>query len=108
MNHRYILFPAAVIAFGLGILVEPDTSRWSGESGIVAPAEARVGRPLTPGSVAGVARRTTRRMVRRSTIYVVTLPPNCVTVTINGSGYHQCGTTYYQPYQGQYVVVIVN
>jgi hypothetical protein len=28
---------------------------------IITPAEARVGRPLTPVSVAGVARRTTRR-----------------------------------------------
>ena len=28
---------------------------------IVSAAEARVGRPLTPVSVAGVARRTTRR-----------------------------------------------
>ena len=28
---------------------------------LVSPAEARVGRPLTPVSVAGVARRTTRR-----------------------------------------------
>ena len=28
---------------------------------IVAPAQARVGRPLTPVSVAGVARRTSRR-----------------------------------------------
>jgi hypothetical protein len=28
-------------------------------------ADARVGRPATPGSVAGVARRTTRRAVRR-------------------------------------------
>ena len=27
-------------------------------------ADARVGRPATPGSVAGVARRTTRRAVR--------------------------------------------
>jgi hypothetical protein len=32
-------------------------------------AEARVGRPATPGSVAGVARRTTRRTVRRVTPY---------------------------------------
>jgi hypothetical protein len=29
--------------------------------GVVTPAKARVGRPLTPVSVAGVARRTTRR-----------------------------------------------
>jgi hypothetical protein len=28
---------------------------------LVTPAQARVGRPLTPVSVAGVARRTTRR-----------------------------------------------
>ena len=28
---------------------------------LITPAEARVGRPLTPVSVAGVARRTTRR-----------------------------------------------
>ena len=32
-----------------------------GFSGYVATAEARVGRPLTPVSVAGAARRTTRR-----------------------------------------------
>jgi hypothetical protein len=29
--------------------------------GFISTAEARVGRPLTPVSVAGVARRTTRR-----------------------------------------------
>ena len=32
-----------------------------GELGVVSTAEARVGRPLTPVSVAGVARRTARR-----------------------------------------------
>ena len=31
----------------------------------VSTAEARVGRPLTPVSVAGVARRTARRTARR-------------------------------------------
>ena len=108
MNHKYVLLPAVVIAFGLGMSVEPDISRWNSESGVIAQAEARVGRPLTPVSYAGVARRSHRRAIRRSTIYVVTLPPSCVTVTINGSGYHQCGTTYYQPYQGQYVVVYID
>ena len=34
----------------------------------VAAAQARVGRPATPGSVAGVARRTTRRTVRRTVV----------------------------------------
>jgi hypothetical protein len=33
----------------------------SGMGGFVTPAEAIVGRPLTPVSVAGVARRTARR-----------------------------------------------
>jgi hypothetical protein len=32
-------------------------------------AQARVGRPLTPGSVAGVARRTTRRTIARHSYY---------------------------------------
>lgn len=32
-----------------------------GISGVIPSAEARVGRPLTPVSVAGVARRTARR-----------------------------------------------
>ena len=32
-----------------------------GGFGVVSPAEARVGRPLTPVSVAGAARRTARR-----------------------------------------------
>lgn len=42
---------------------------WSGQlpqdaqSSLVSSAEARVGRPLTPISYAGVARRTTRRAV---------------------------------------------
>lgn len=33
----------------------------TGEFGLASPAQAIVGRPLTPISVAGVARRTTRR-----------------------------------------------
>ena len=42
------------------------------EDGIVfgiGSAQARVGRPLTPMSYAGVARRTTRRAYRRSYYY---------------------------------------
>lgn len=34
-----------------------------GQSSLVSSAEARIGRPLTPMSYAGVARRTTRRTV---------------------------------------------
>ena len=75
---------------------------------VVREAEARIGRPVTPGSVAGVARRTTRRMIRLTTIYVATLPRSCRTVVIEGTSLHQCGGTYYQPYNGQYVVVQVD
>ena len=39
-----------------------------------------VGAPGRP--VAGVARRTTRRMIRRTTIFVATLPPSCTTVVV--------------------------
>ena len=75
---------------------------------VVNDAQARIGRPLTPLSYAGVARRTTRRVIRRSTIYAATLPRGCTTVVVNGATMHLCSGTYYQPYQGQYVVVYVN
>lgn len=73
----------------------------------VKEAEAVVGRPMTPGSVAGVARRTTRRTIRRTSVYVATLPRGCATVVIEGATLHQCGGAYYQPYNNQYVVVEV-
>ena len=78
-----------------------------GVPSIVSVVEARVGRPLTPVSVAGVARRTTRRTVRRTTAYVASLPRGCSIVMIDGMQLHLCGTTYYQPYNNQYVVVTV-
>ena len=75
---------------------------------VIGDAQARIGRPLTPVSVAGVARRTTRRTIRRTTIYAATLPRGCTTVIVEGASLHQCGGTYYQPYGGQYVVVHVD
>jgi hypothetical protein len=59
-TRRVILLAAAVAAFTAGL-------SWNGTSavdtGFVTSAEARIGRPLTPMSYAGVARRTTRRAV---------------------------------------------
>lgn len=75
---------------------------------LVSEAQARLGRPLTPASVAGVARRTTRRTIRRSAIYVSTLPAGCVRTTVNGVTVSRCGNTYYQPYGGRYVVVYID
>ncbi|RST87401.1 hypothetical protein EJC49_05625 [Aquibium carbonis] len=74
----------------------------------VGEAHARIGRPATPRSAAGVARRTTRRVVRRSTIYVVALPGGCVVTPINGINYWRCGPTYYQATGGRYVVVYID
>lgn len=99
---RYIVLGCFVMAGGL-LFDAPFPG-----IGSVKKAEAVIGRPMTPGSVAGVARRTTRRTIRRSTIYRANLPRGCSTVVIEGTTLHQCGGTYYQPYQGQYIVVYVD
>ncbi len=59
-SHRLIMLAAASVTLAAGLL-------WNGETtvtgGLISSAEARIGRPLTPMSYAGVARRTTRRAV---------------------------------------------
>lgn len=73
--------------------------------------EARVGRPATPGSVAGVRRRTRRRTRRRvyrhMTLY--SLPYGCATTRVRaGVTYYYCSGIWYQPtYQGTTVVYVV-
>jgi len=86
---------------------------WSGEirptslGSLIATAEAVVGAPATPVSYAGVARRTTRRAIYATSVYVATLPPACTVVVIEGTTLQQCGGTYYQPSGNQYVIVNV-
>jgi hypothetical protein len=80
----------------------------SGNVSLIKEAQAVVGRPVTPVSVAGVARRTTRRVIYRTTVYVATLPPSCTVVVVEGTSLHLCGGTYYQASGTQYVVVNVN
>lgn len=75
---------------------------------VLKDAEARIGRPLTPASVAGVARRTTRRVIRRTSFYVAALPVGYTTVVVSGTTLYKSGTTYYQAHGNQYVVVDVN
>lgn len=67
-------------------------------------AVARVGRPATPGSVAGVARRTTRRTIRRGA-YIAALPAGCARVNTYGYSVYLCGGVYYQSSGGGFVVV---
>lgn len=78
------------------------------DGGLLVPeAQAVIGRPMTPLSYAGVARRTTRRAIYATSVYRATLPAGCRTVIIDGTTLHQCGATYYQPAGSQYVVVQV-
>jgi hypothetical protein len=87
-------------------------------------AEAVIGRPLTPMSYAGVARRTTRRAVYagaatgaygggayygapvvRSTAVVTTLPTDCGQIATADGVYYQCGAARYEPYYSGSTVV---
>jgi hypothetical protein len=81
--RKTLLLLTATVAFAGALL-------WNGkgdvEQGLVSTSEARVGRPLTPMSYAGVARRTTRRAVYGTAAaaaaagaYAAT--PGCVQVT---------------------------
>lgn len=74
---------------------------------LVPEVHAVIGRPMTPLSYAGVARRTTRRAIYATSVYRATLPAGCRTIVIDGTTLHQCGATYYQPTGGRYVVVQV-
>lgn len=104
--RKYVVTAAILTAV---VLTDGSLGTGSAPTGmIISSAEARVGRPLTPRSVAGVARRTTRRVIRRSTIYIAALPAACVRTTINGYAVWRCGGTYYQASGGRYVVVYVN
>jgi hypothetical protein len=59
-SRKIVMCAVAAAAFALGL-------SWNDggvvKHGIFSEAQARVGRPLTPMSYAGVARRTTRRAV---------------------------------------------
>jgi hypothetical protein len=60
---------ATLIRLSIATVVSGAALFWNGQlpldaqSSLVSSAEARIGRPLTPMSYAGVARRTTRRAV---------------------------------------------
>ena len=75
---------AQICAIAAMLSVMPYSIEITKTAGITITADqanARVGRPLTPGSVAGVARRTTRRTVARHSYYG---HHHCVWVWVNG------------------------
>ena len=65
--HKLALVGATVIA-AVVLSASPSSIKWSAERNLSVSqdkAVAEIGRPGTPGSVAGVARRTERRAIRR-------------------------------------------
>ncbi|PDT00694.1 hypothetical protein [Rhizobium chutanense] len=75
--------------------------------GFATPAGAVIGRPLTPLSYAGVARRTTRRVVTRTATTIAVLPGGCLYGPYYGGYYYRCGSSYYAKSGNVYVQVIV-
>lgn len=98
----------------------------------VGDAGAVVGRPLTPVSVGGVARRTTRRAVYATSAtntaaqqeaaaqpqaaanplpkgtVVTALPSGCQSTTVDGISLFNCGGTMYKPtFQSNNLVYVV-
>ncbi len=63
-----IVIVTGIVGLG-GLALADRLSISSGVHSFVSTAEARVGRPLTPVSVAGVARRSVRRCARGVTCY---------------------------------------
>ncbi|MFO1109049.1 MAG: hypothetical protein U1E61_07710 [Bradyrhizobium sp.] len=82
--RKWLLGAAAVV-----VCFAVSSVQWSQERGLsfsADSAQARVGRPLTPVSAAGVARRTTRRaVVGGAAAGAAVLAPACVRVLVNGA-----------------------
>ena len=95
---------AVALAFGLGEIPTAGQHDTPSPFGFITQAGAVVGRPATPGSVAGAARRTTRRTIRRGA-YVRALPPGCPLGRYYGYSLYYCGGTYYQKSGSGFVIV---
>ena len=85
VSPKRLMLAAAVIA--CGVMASMQWTEGSGVTVSVDSAQARVGRPLTPVSGAGVARRTTRRAVVGGAVVggAVVGAPACVRVLVNGA-----------------------
>ncbi len=98
----------AVLVSGVaffGLLPGADTPLLQ-EVAATKEAEARVGRPLTPLSYAGVARRTSRRVARRTTVRLNALPGGCIYGPYYGASYWNCGGAYYEQQGNVYIQVV--
>jgi len=101
--HTIVRLGIAAVVGG-GVLFLHDGRLSKDSASLVSSAEARIGRPLTPLSYAGVARRTTRRTVAAAGAAAAVAPvvvapapvvvapaPRCVqTVDAYGRIYRRC------------------
>ena len=94
----------AATALVTGLLFDGDFDRLFASGSPVSQAEARIGRPLTPISGAGVVRRTTRRVIRRGA-YIAHIPVGCHYGTYHGYSAYHCNGHYYQKSGSGYVIV---
>ena len=126
------IFKPVLVALALTVLWSMDFSPDAPfEPVFVGDAKAVVGRPLTPVSVGGVARRTTRRAVVYSSstssaeaaaaaqqqaaatrlpagTVVTALPSGCESMTVDGVSMFNCGGVMYQPqFQSNNLVYVV-
>jgi hypothetical protein len=77
---KKLVITLAALGLFCGVPLSLDWSPTSGPTLSTDSAQARVGRPATVRSGAGVARRTTRRAIRRTIIYCTApgVPVGCV------------------------------
>jgi hypothetical protein len=95
-----LLRAALAVIVGVGCLFASENVSLIKSGYLITEAQAVIGRPLTPMSYAGVARRTTRRAVGAGVVYgapVVVVPapvvvtPRCVqAVDAYGRIYTRC------------------
>lgn len=63
---------------------------------------------MTGSVLGGGAAEAKTVVIQKTTIYITTLPKGCVkTIYGNGIVVWKCGTKYYQPYKGRYVLVYI-
>jgi hypothetical protein len=107
---------ASAILLGAGNIELGAQQTDHGLFSFTSEAQARVGRPrtprsaagvvrrATPGTAAGVVRRTTHRTIRRGA-YVARLPTGCHYGTYYGHHAYNCNGAYYQKSGSRYVVI---
>ncbi len=71
------------------------------------PAQAGFERAAARSLSAGLLLAASVRVIRKTTIYVTTLPKGCVRTEIGDTVVWRCGKTYYEPDGNRYVVVYV-